>query len=66
MKEFIGNAFLLLLYAIFSIGGVLGTIFPFYAAYKDVQADEVFWAIVDVVAVVPGIIRGIMYLLGWL
>lgn len=60
MKDLIANIIGLAMYGIFSIGGLL----PFYAAFKDFQADELFWAAIDIVFIVPGIIRGLMYLFG--
>lgn len=46
----------------YTVGGIL----PFYAAYKDFKADEFFWGIVDIATLVIGVIRGIMYFIGWL
>lgn len=39
-------------------------VLPIYAAIKDIQADKIFWAVVDIVTVIPGVIRGLMYLFG--
>lgn len=59
MKELFGGTF--------GIALSLGTIIlPIYAAVKDIQADKIFWAVIDVITVVPGIIRGLMYFFGGL
>ncbi|MDO4698660.1 MAG: hypothetical protein Q4A60_08320 [Pasteurellaceae bacterium] len=59
MKELFGGGFGIAI----SAGTVL---LPIYAAVKDIQADKIFWGIVDIVTVVPGVIRGLMYLFGGL
>ncbi|MBF0784129.1 hypothetical protein E4T80_01375 [Muribacter muris] len=37
-----------------------------YAAFKDFKADEIMWAALDIYTLFVGIIRGLMYLFGWL
>lgn len=53
-------------------GGILGVIgmfsFPLsiYATFKDFKADEMMWATLDICTIITGVVRGIMYLFGWL
>lgn len=66
MRDFLESAFALLVGFIFNIIYVLGSVLPFYAAFKDFQEDNLFWAALDIFTVVVGIIRGIMFFFGWL
>lgn len=48
---------------------ILSIIAPFiiiYATVKDYQAENYILAVIDILFVFPGIIRGIMYFFGWL
>lgn len=45
---------------------ILFAFMPMYATYKDVKADKLFWAFVDMGLFPIGIVRGVMYLFGWL
>lgn len=62
IESILGNIVGLFVYALFTIGGIL----PFYAAIVDFKRDELFIAALDIVTVVVGVIRGAMYLFGWL
>ncbi|MDO5059310.1 MAG: hypothetical protein Q4D82_05140 [Neisseria sp.] len=41
-------------------------VLPFYAAIKDFLRGEIAWAILDILTVVVGDIRGLMYFFGGL
>lgn len=59
MKEFLGTG----------IGMAIGfgsIILPVYAAVKDIQAGNIVWGLVDFFTIIPGVIRGLMYLFGGL
>ncbi|OOR98594.1 hypothetical protein B0187_07995 [Haemophilus paracuniculus] len=58
LSGFVGIIF----YIIYTLGGIL----PFYAAFKDFQADNLFWAALDIFTIVVGVIRGLMFFFGWL
>lgn len=41
---------------------ILCIVFPVYAVVKDVENDEIIWAVVDLLLFIPiGAIRGLMY-----
>lgn len=66
MSEKIESFFITLGGILFYVVAIIGSILPFYAAIVDFKRDELFMAALDIVTVVVGVIRGIMYLFGWL
>ncbi|MDG6894832.1 hypothetical protein A6A20_04135 [Volucribacter amazonae] len=62
IKEIFYNIVGVLSYVIFTLFAIL----PIYSAIKDLMTDKILWAVLDFTTVIIGIIRGIMYLLGYL
>ncbi|OOF77587.1 hypothetical protein BKG96_08175 [Rodentibacter caecimuris] len=52
----------------FIVGIVSLLSFPLaiYAGIYDFKADKIMWTILDISTVFVGVIRGLMYLFGWL
>lgn len=57
-----GGIFGVISYIVITLVGIL----PFYAAFVDFKRDNLFLAAVDIVTVIVGFIRGIMFIFGWL